>query len=147
MRQRNGQWEAKVRKGGTFNDSKFEELFDPHEISQYVKNLTGIGKTEEDHFGLERIAMLSTLRKAWMADHEFKIVSDTTDFGHTVGEVELQKKVDFIGAEDVSIEQQKQRVMQEMDERIVKFMSRYAWAFRPGIPTGKLSAYFKRETT
>ncbi|KAL2867856.1 uncharacterized protein BJX67DRAFT_352410 [Aspergillus lucknowensis] len=28
-----------------------------------------------------------------------------------------------------SIEEQKRRLMQEMDERIVQFMNRYSWAF------------------
>ena len=147
VRQRNGQWEAKVRRGGNFTNSRFEELSDPRDISLCVRDITGVDYTEKAHFGLERIATLSTIRKAWIADSEFKIVSDTTDFGHTVGEVELQQQAIFDTVIDLSIEQQKQKAMQEMDERIAKFMERYSWAFCPGVPKGKLSAYFERKAT
>lgn len=147
VRQRNGRWEAKVKRGGNFTNSRFEELFDPRDISLCVRNITGVDCTEKVHFGLERIATLSTVRKAWIADSEFRIVSDTMDFGHTVGEVELQQQAIFDAAIDLSIEQQKQRAMQEMDERIAKFMERYSWAFCPGVPKGKLTAYFERKAT
>jgi thiamine-triphosphatase len=33
--------------------------------------------------------------------------------------------------------------MTEMDKKIGAFMNRYHWAFRPGIPKGKLMAYFE----
>ena len=95
VRQRNGQWEAKVKRGGNFTNSRFEELSDPRAISQRIKSLTGFTYAEQDKFGLQRIATLSTTRNAWIADHEFKIVLDTMDFGHTVGEVELQQQTTF----------------------------------------------------
>ncbi|KAH6605545.1 hypothetical protein Trco_004698 [Trichoderma cornu-damae] len=65
------------------------------------------------------------------------------DFGHLVGEVELQK---VLRGDNGSIptEQQKQREMQAMDERIAAFMETYAWAFASGEPKGKLTAYFER---
>ncbi|KAF2812977.1 uncharacterized protein BDZ99DRAFT_507124 [Mytilinidion resinicola] len=144
VRQRNGQWEAKVKKGGNFTNSRFEELLDPRDISKCIKDLTGIGYTEQETFGLERIAILSTTRKAWVADNEFRIVLDTIDFGHTVGEVKLQHQVNFEATSGLSIEQQKQRSMQAMDDRVAKFMERYAWAFCQGVPKGKLTAYFER---
>jgi len=43
------------------------------------------------------IASLSSVRQAWCADSEFKITLDTMDFGHTVGEVELQQQAIFVG--------------------------------------------------
>jgi thiamine-triphosphatase len=144
VRQRNGQWEAKVKKGGNFTNSRFEELSDPRAISQCVKDLTGIRCTEQEQFGLQRIATLSTTRKAWIADNEFRIVLDTMDFGHSVGEVELQQQTTFTATASLSIEQQKQRKMQEMDDRIAKFMEQYSWAFCRGVPKGKLTAYFER---
>ncbi|KAF2789850.1 hypothetical protein K505DRAFT_312399 [Melanomma pulvis-pyrius CBS 109.77] len=146
IRQRNGQWEAKVKKGGNFTNSRFEELSDPRDISRCIRDLTGIESTEQQQFGLKCIASLSTIRKAWIADSEFRIVLDTMDFGHTVGEVELQQQANFRAAMGSSIEQQKQKRMQEMDDRIAKFMERYSWAFCPGEPKGKLTAYFERDT-
>ncbi|OCL04022.1 hypothetical protein AOQ84DRAFT_356597 [Glonium stellatum] len=146
VRQRNGQWEAKIKKGGNFTNSRFEEISDPRDISRCVRDITGIDKMEEEQFGLQSIATLSTLRKAWVADSDFKIVLDTMDFGHTVGEVELQQQASFDTTLNLSIEQQKQNKMQEMDERIARFMERYSWAFRSGTPKGKLTAYFERKT-
>ncbi|KAF1994236.1 hypothetical protein P154DRAFT_557377 [Amniculicola lignicola CBS 123094] len=147
VRQRNGRWEAKVKKGGNYTNSRFEELSDPQGISQCVKDLTGVRCTEQEHFGLQRIATLTTARKTWMADNEFKIVLDTMDFGHSVGEVELQQQTTFTATTSLFVEQQKQRKMQEMDDRIAKFMEQYSWAFCRGVPKGKLTAYFERSGT
>lgn len=147
VRQRNGKWEAKVKKGGNLTNSRFEELSDPRDISKCIQKITGVGCMEQDQFGLERIATLSTIRKSWIADDEFQIVLDSMDFGHTVGEVELQHQKEFADTMSMSIEQQKQSTMQEMDIKIAKFMERYSWAFSPGVPKGKLTAYFERNTT
>jgi thiamine-triphosphatase len=144
VRQRNGDWEAKVKRGGNFTNSRFEELSDPRDISRCIKDITGVACHEHDLFGLEPIATLSTVRKTWIADEDFSIVLDSMDFGHTVGEVELQQQKGFIAMGELSIEEQKQRTMQEMDDRIAKFMEQYSWAFCPGVPKGKLTAYFER---
>jgi thiamine-triphosphatase len=142
VRQRNGAWQGKVKRGGNFTNSRFEELSHPHQISECLKDITGVVSTEQDLFGLKRIAALSTTRKAWRADDEFTIVLDTTDFGHTVGEVELQQELSLEETRGACIEEQKQRIMQEMDERIAGFMEHYSWAFLSGLPIGKLTAYF-----
>lgn len=147
VRRRNGKWEAKVKNGGDYTNSKFEELVDPHDISKCVQDIIGIACTEGDQFGLERIATLSTLRKSWIADDDFRIVLDTLDFGHVVGEVELQQQKEIIATANMSVEQQKQSAMQEMDSRIAKFMEQYSWAFHPGVPKGKLTAYFERKSS
>ncbi|RYO83097.1 hypothetical protein DL764_009503 [Monosporascus ibericus] len=142
VRNRNGQWEAKMRKGGNFANSMFEELSDTHAILSAVRQLTGLPAKEAESFGLEPIATLLTNRMSWLANEEFRIVLDEMDFGHTVGEVELQRHVELTGT-TASIEEQKGRVMQEMDRNIALFMERYSWAFSPGDPKGKLSAYFE----
>lgn len=95
VRQRNGQWEAKIKKGGNFVNSSFEELYDLRDISRCIRKITGVDGMEQNQFGLERIATMSTVRKAWIADREFQIVLDTADFGHTVGEVELEQTKTF----------------------------------------------------
>ena len=143
VRQRNGFWEAKVRGGGDYTNSMFEELTGTEPVRRCVMDAIGKKNCEKDHFGLNPIATLSTDRQSWIADNEFKIVLDTMNFGHSVGEVELQEEVQFTATEDSTIEQQKRDKMKEMDKKIEVFMDRYSWAFRLGIPKGKLTAYFE----
>ncbi|KAM0254374.1 hypothetical protein ACHAQJ_006843 [Trichoderma viride] len=143
IRKRDGEWQAKIKKGGGFTNSRFEELTRIDDISAYIKHTTGIDEREALNFGLKPVATFSTTRETWIADDEFHVVLDTMDFGHQVGEVELQ--VDLVGENGgVPTEEQKQRELQVMDDRIVAFMKTYAWAFSPGEPKGKLSAYFER---
>jgi thiamine-triphosphatase len=144
VRLRNGRWEAKVRKGGNFQNSRFEELSDPREIGMQVHTITGRVCSEREFFGLDPIATMCTTRRTWLADERFRIVLDAMDFGHEVGEVELQSNVHlaYTGQE---LEDHKQRAMQRMDEDIVAFMERYRWAFAAGVPIGKLTAYFERK--
>ncbi|KAF1842323.1 uncharacterized protein K460DRAFT_182317 [Cucurbitaria berberidis CBS 394.84] len=144
VRRRNAKWEAKIRIGGDFINSRFEELSDPHAIARCIKDIAGTARTEQQQFGLERVAAFTTTREAWIADNEFRIVLDSMDFGHTVGEVELQQHKTLVATSSTSVEQEKQKIMQHMDSRIARFMEQYAWAFCPGIPKGKLTAYFER---
>jgi len=137
VRRRNGAWEAKIRKGGDLTNSRFEELNDVRDIAACIQRITGVGINEDAQFGLVRMAEFTTTREAWVADGEFCIVRDRMDFGHEVGEVELQ--VEMEGA----TEAQKRRAMARMDERVGDFMERYAWAFAEGKPVGKLVAYFE----
>lgn len=151
VRRRNGEWEAKVRRGGDFVNSRFEELSEVGEIAECVKrtlegSVDGSGgeaqaweeKGEEENFGLEKMAEFVTTREGWVVDGEFKVVRDKMDFGHEVGEVELQVEVE----RGIS-EEEKGRMMEEMDGRIEEFMTRYAWAWDRGPPMGKLTAYFE----
>lgn len=143
LRRRNGAWEAKIRKGGDLTNSRFEEVSDAGKIAAHIRRITGQGMGEDADFGLAKMAEFTTTRQTWVADGEFFIVRDVMDFGHEVGEVELQVEM---GART---ESEKSRVMGQMDERIGAFMERYAWAFAPGKPVGKLVAYFeasKRQT-
>jgi thiamine-triphosphatase len=143
VRQRNGFWEAKVKKGGNYTNSMFEELTGTELVQRCVMDVTGKKDCEKSFFGLNPIATLSTDRQSWIADNEFKIVFDTMNFGHTVGEVELQEESHFTATVNHSIDQQKREKMKEMDQRIEAFMDRYSWAFHLGIPKGKLMAYFE----
>jgi len=143
VRQRNGFWEAKVKRGGDYTNSMFEELIGTEPVRRCVMDVIGKEDCEKDHFGLDAIATLSTVRQSWIADNEFKIVLDNMNFGHTVGEVELQEEFQSTATATPSIEQQKREKMKEMDKRIEMFMDRYSWAFRLGVPKGKLVAYFE----
>ena len=150
VRRRNGAWEAKVRKGGDFVNSRFEELKGEKAVGGcVVETLAGINWDQggdhgvgvgggEECFGLGVMADLVTTREAWLVDGEFKVVRDVMDFGHEVGEVELQVEVGGrIG------EQEKAVIMEGMDRRVEAFMERYAWALERGEAVGKLTAYFE----
>ncbi|KAK1147868.1 hypothetical protein N8T08_000382 [Aspergillus melleus] len=142
VRQRNGHWQAKIRRGGDYNKSKFEELSGHDQIFRYLAQLPGYTRNiEGETFGLSQMAAFTTLRKRWVANKEFNIVQDATDFGHTVGEVELECQFKYDGDD---LELYRRLKMAEMDERITMFMQRYAWAFCPGVPKGKLTAYFEK---
>lgn len=143
IRYRDGEWQAKIRKGGDFNNSRFEELGSIGDIAAYIKRKTGIDGGEAANFGLQPTATFSTTRETWVADDEFHVVLDTMDFGHQVGEIELQKTLAGKNG-GAPTERQKQEEMQIMDDRIVAFMKTYAWAFSLGEPKGKLTAYFER---
>jgi thiamine-triphosphatase len=143
VRRRNGLWEAKIKKGGDFINSMFEELSGPDLVRRCVQDVTRKEGSEKDFFGLDAIATLSTVRQSWIADGEFKIVFDAMNFGHTVGEVELQEEFHSLTTVNASKDHQIREKMTEMDKRIEVFMNRYHWAFRPGVPKGKLMAYFE----
>lgn len=142
VRRRNGTWEAKINKGGNFTNSRFEELTGAADVAACVRSLIGVDHPETANFGLSTLADFTTTRETWVADNDFRIVLDVMDFGHTVGEVELQQVLEGTNGE-VPSELQKHAAAQEMDEKITTFMQRYAWAFTPGKPTGKLTAYFE----
>ncbi|RTE71885.1 hypothetical protein BHE90_013701 [Fusarium euwallaceae] len=149
VRRRNGGWEAKIRKGGDFTNSRFEELTNPRDIAAYVQSVTGAADAAASagcNFGLAATADFCTRRETWIADGEFRIVLDAIDFGHEVGEVELQLVLAGVGDEEPG-EARKQEAAAAMDERVEAFMKRYAWAFAPGEPKGKLTAYFEKFNT
>lgn len=137
LRQRDGTWQMKVRRGGTFTNSQFQELSDPDIISAHVKSITGLDGAASNVFGLTRLADFTTFRQSWEADNEFKIVWDRTDFGHMVGEVELETEM------NIDDHDHARKVTLAMDDRIARFLRHYEWAFSVGQPIGKLSAYFE----
>ncbi|OAL46254.1 hypothetical protein IQ07DRAFT_201249 [Pyrenochaeta sp. DS3sAY3a] len=144
VRRRNGTWQAKLRRGGNYLNSSFEEISNPIAISDSVAKITGHRGGEHEHFGLGPIADMTTFRKTWLAEQEFTVVLDTMDFGHVVGEVEIEKTVTFGAVDEEGLEEQRRTAMKSMDERIGAFMKRYAWAFGGGVPKGKLTAYFEK---
>jgi thiamine-triphosphatase len=145
VRRRNGNWEAKIRKGGSFTNSQFQELSDPQTIAKHVNNLIPTIQSQSENFGLESIASFTTTRHLWKADTKFIIALDTTDFGHSVGEVELEFDLDITGKPQPSVDQETQTALAKMDRQIEIFMRRYSWAFPLKKPVGKLSAYFEWE--
>ena len=137
-------WEAKCRIGGNYNNSMFEELTDLSSIANRVASITGRHEPATHDFGLNVLAHLATRRKSWLANERFKIVVDTMDFGHEVGEVELERHITPPDREH-DVESWKQHVVQDMDRQVQDFMSEYHWAFKAGQPKGKLTAFFERQ--
>ncbi|KAH6631517.1 CYTH-like domain-containing protein [Chaetomium tenue] len=146
IRRRNGAWEAKVRKGGDFVNSRFEELRGEAEVRKCVSRVLGRGVRHEggegEDFGLGVMAELVTVREGWVVDGEFRVVRDVVGLGggigHEVGEVELQVEVEGEVGEG-----EKGVMMEGMDRRVEEFMQRYAWAWERGEVVGKLAAYFE----
>lgn len=136
-------WEAKVRVGGDFINSAFREVTDVQEISELLSTLVP-GSELNAHHGprggqVREMARFITDRTGYIVNGKFTVVIDVTDFGHTVGEVELER-----GTAEVSCEgEDRTQAIAAMDEEIDGFMRRFAWAFPTEKPVGKLSAYFE----
>ncbi|EFR00355.1 hypothetical protein MGYG_03357 [Nannizzia gypsea CBS 118893] len=154
VRRREGIWQAKVRTdrtNSTYTNSRFEELSEPSEILKQVQRFVpGVRflPTEKDGSdvrlcGLEVMARYTTYRDTWRLNKEFEVVLDRTDFGHWVGEVELQRDVEVDEDEKKALVQ-RQAVSAGMDREVRAFMERYQWAFPVNRPVGKLSAYFAK---
>ncbi|KAH8674398.1 CYTH-like domain-containing protein [Tricladium varicosporioides] len=130
IRKRDESWEAKQRQGGDFLRSSFYETAKIDEIKRLAATYAHVGYTTgpESNFGLKSICRYRTTRETFLADHRFSIMLDSTDFGHWVGEVELQ-------THDMA------RALPEIDI----FMQKYAWFFaNETAPKGKMTAYFER---
>lgn len=138
-------WEAKVRVGGDYTNSAFEELTDVAQISALLGGLLGpgagldAGAEAPRGGGLREAARFVSYRSKFLVDGRFTVMLDATDFGHVVGEVELEREIGGSGAEEAC---DRTRVIQEMDKEIDHFMKSHLWAFPAGKPVGKLSAYF-----
>lgn len=118
--------EAKIRVSGDFTRSTFEETTDHNLIRDLVRQHVPQYSEEKANLGLDILAKFITIRQAFRADNKFAIMLDHTDFGHSVGEVELM-------AED------EETAHGEIDT----FMARYPWFFEKGNIEGKLAAYFR----
>ncbi|KAL8697833.1 MAG: hypothetical protein Q9201_006902 [Fulgogasparrea decipioides] len=118
--------EAKVRISGDFARSTFDEITDRKTITDLIRPHLPQFSEGHENFGLDRLAEFTTTRQDFRADDKFAIVLDYTDFGHSVGEVELM-------AEDEAT------AHQEIDG----FLSQYQWFFQKGRTEGKLAAYFR----
>lgn len=97
VRQRGTKWQAKIRQGGIISTRNFES-YRVQTISvgwsSCTYNIEYSPLGSDKSFGLTRMARFTTNREAWKADKKFKIVLDKTDFGHSVGEVELELEMD-----------------------------------------------------
>ncbi|PGG99439.1 hypothetical protein AJ80_09363, partial [Polytolypa hystricis UAMH7299] len=144
VRKRNGNWQAKIRRQGTFANSRFEELSTPAEIVAMIRKLGLHVDPAADGFGLQQLARFTTFRETWKVNDRFEVVFDTTDFGHSVGEAELQQTIGIDDADEASVTRRK-AMTADMDRQIEGFMKKYSWAFPAGKPVGKLSAYFARK--
>lgn len=145
VRQRGTDWQAKIRQGGDYTNSQFQELSCPDDIARKIKscNIEYSPSGSDMSFGLQSMARFTTIREAWEADKKFKIVLDRTDFGHAVGEVELEEVMEPNNDENEALWAAKRQGMTvQMDRQIETFMQDYSWAFPDGKPVGKLSAYF-----
>lgn len=121
-------WEAKQAvKGSSFNRSTFKETRDVHLIRQMVSERVPWCLGPSECFGLSQLCQFQTSRHTFIADQKFTVVLDSTDFGHSVGEVELL-------AEDAD----------KAHDEIDAFLDRYAWFFDRLKPKGKLTAYFEK---
>lgn len=139
LRQRDGRWQSKIRQAGDYINSQFREIEDIEDIRRHVHSITHISAPPEHTFGLSPMAQLTTHRSTWQADGRFKIVLDRTDFGHVVGEVELEAQVLVHRAEDA------RHQCRVMDGELQRFMQRYSWAFDSSPAVGKLTAYFAQQ--
>lgn len=119
-------FEAKNRLAGTYNRSTFDELTDPKAIRAQIQRYLPDARVEKENFGLDIFAQLVTTRQVYVADERFTVVLDQTDFGHSVGEVELE-------AEDA------EKAHRDIDA----FLKKYSWFCESGSVEGKLSAYFR----
>lgn len=90
-------------------------------------------------FGLLKSAQYTTTRDAWKVNNMFEIVVDTTDFGHSVGEKELQSVTKSDGDQELPVAV-RQAMAKDMDCQIEVLMRQYSWAFPPGKPIGTVLA-------
>ena len=131
IRRRNRRWEAKKRRAGDFIRSSFYETKDVNEIASMACKYTQLGfsvATPGDNFGLKSICRYVTTRETWRVDTEFEVMLDSTDFGHRVGEVELEAKDEATAI-----------------RKIDSFLQRYEWFFcSKAEPKGKMTAYFEK---
>lgn len=139
VRQRDGQWQSKVQQAGDANDSQFRETQDLEEIRDQVELVTKKSAAPSEAFGLSQIAKFVTHREMWKADDRFNIVLDRTDFGHVVGEVELEATI------SIQSDDEAKKHGDIMNAEVVAFMQRYSWAFASNSATGKLTAYFEHQ--
>ena len=140
-------WESKVRVGGDFINSAFKEITDMQEISTILSNLVPGAELDAHHWPqgeqVREMAKFVTDRTGYVVNGKFTVVIDVTDFGHTVGEVELER--DASEAEGKG--EDKALAIAAMDKEVGDFMRRFFWAFPAGKPVGKLTAYFDRKTS
>ena len=81
---------------------------------------------QEKSLGLDILAQFITTRQCYVADDRFSLMLDETNFGHSVGEVELEVEDSSLAHRDIDA-----------------FLKKYSWFCCGGPVEGKLSAYLK----
>jgi len=139
VRCRGGDWQAKIRHGGNFINSSFQELSGREAVTTMIQKYFPKAQLHASGAsGISEIARFTTYREAWRANDKFDIVIDRTDFGHVVGEVELTQELE--GESGQALEDgEKERTSKKLDCEIEEFMRYHAWAFPTEEPVGKLS--------
>lgn len=134
--------EAKKRISGTYNRSTFDELTDLNAIRAQILHYLPPNTSNNSNininapnFGLDILAQLTTTRQIYVADERFTLVLDQTDFGHSVGEVEVEVEV----GDDAEKAEKAEQAHKDIDA----FLAKYSWFCQPGPVEGKLSAYFR----
>ena len=127
VRKRDYDWQAKQRVSGTYTRSTFQEFSDPEIIHRMIRKYFPDSPGPEQNFGLNTLCCFRTCRETAIADEKFTVVLDKTNFGHTVGEVEMLSEE----AENSHAE-------------ITAFMEKYSWFFDRQRPKGKVTAYFEK---
>jgi thiamine-triphosphatase len=143
-------WEAKVRVGGDLINSAFREITDVQDISAMLSTLVPGTCVDAQHGPqggqMRELAKLVTNRTSYFVNGKFTVVIDVTDFGHTIGEVELEGDASEAEAEGQGEGEGRALRIAAMDNEIGHFMRRFIWAFPSGSPVGKLTAYFEHKT-
>lgn len=139
VRRRDGEWQMKLRQSGDRIRSAMKESNEVEHIADQVHAVIGIRESAQKAFGLAKLADITTHRELWKADGRFTIVLDQTDFGHIVGEVELEEPKPLLSSQTVD-------VLRDMENDINEFMDRYSWVFDQGPAKGKLTAYFEQKS-
>jgi thiamine-triphosphatase len=135
------QWEAKVKVGGDFTNSAFQELHGLEAVSELVaQHLKADAVARAQLNPLDRLrvwAHFVTNRRQWRVNEKFLVVLDEADFGHVVGEVEILQD-----SREQAAKSSRSDVIEQLDKQIEDFMLCHAWAFPLGKVQGKLTAYF-----
>ena len=162
-----GCWDAKVRLGGDFIESQFEE----HQGEPSIRKLLSEHVPGTMFGDLEITADLETTRTTWdvrlrdrylsidqapcsngdyltvALDHVVSLKEKRIDgqptatFEHVVGEIELTKRVNA-RPEDGDFAKERKMELDRMKAQIEDFMMYNPGLFSQSMPTGKLSAYF-----
>jgi hypothetical protein len=156
------QWEAKIRLGGDYPNSQFEEVMGASEVVKAIQQ-------HHSDFSVEILrklpvkADMTTHRETWVAPQdqeahagaEMQVVIDTCHFNHypsflkkgldsihVVGELELTKTISLRG-DATSDEAQKKLETADMSSSLERYVEARPelFSFQPQ-PIGKLTAYF-----
>lgn len=152
-------WEAKIRLGGDYSNSEFEEMTGEAEVRKAVEQYLSWND-------LAQTVVLSTLRKTWtaidvvsaeagQATGEALVVVDKIssvitreetgkemEYSYSIGELEITRDIDLSG--EVEADQAKKaETTAKMGSQLEKWMERHGELFPTSpSPLGKLTAFY-----